>query len=74
MKTPANSGHRIGTGLFEIDLTTGEILRQGRRVPLQQQPFRVLALLVEHAGQVVPREEIHSALWPADTYVSFDED
>jgi Tol biopolymer transport system component/DNA-binding winged helix-turn-helix (wHTH) protein len=73
MKSPANSDRRIGTGLFEIDLTTGEVLRQGRRVALQEQPFRILALLLKHPGQIVPREEIQSALWPADTYVSFDE-
>jgi len=42
-------------------------------VPLQEQPFRVLALLLEHPGQIVAREEIQSRLWPADTYVSFDE-
>jgi len=73
MKAPANSGRRIGTGLFEVDLASGEVLRRGRRVPLQDQPFRVLALLLEHSGQIVTREQIQTALWPADTFVGFDE-
>jgi DNA-binding winged helix-turn-helix (wHTH) protein len=73
MQAPAKSGRRISTGLFEVDLTTHKVLRQGQRVPLQEQPFRVLALLLEHPGQIIPREEIQSRLWPADTYVSFDE-
>lgn len=67
------SGRRISTGLFEVDLATGQVLRQGRRMPVQEQPFRVLALLLEHPGEVVTREELRSRLWPADTYVGFDE-
>src|SRR5271156_1478347 len=73
MDAPVNTGRRIGTGLFEVDLTSGEVLRQGRRVPLQEQPFRVLALLLEHPGQIVTREQMQATLWPADTYVGFDE-
>lgn len=73
MNAPAKSGRRISTGLFEVDLTTGQVLRHGSRIPLQEQPFRVLALLLERPGQVVTREELQSRLWPADTYVSFDE-
>ncbi len=73
MNAPANSGPRISTGLFEVDLTTGEVLKNGRRVPLQEQPFRVLALLLEHQGQIVTRDELRATLWPADTYVGFDE-
>jgi TolB-like protein/DNA-binding winged helix-turn-helix (wHTH) protein/Tfp pilus assembly protein PilF len=73
MASHTHSGRWIGTGLFEVDLVSGEVLRQGRRVPLQEQPFRVLSLLLERPGQVVTREELRSKLWPADTYVSFDE-
>lgn len=73
MQAPVNSSRRISAGLFEVDLTTHEVLRQGRRVPLQEQPYRVLTLLLEHPGQIVTREEIQSRLWSADTYVSFDE-
>ncbi|MGC1296050.1 MAG: winged helix-turn-helix domain-containing protein, partial [Alloacidobacterium sp.] len=73
MDAPSNSGRRISTGLFEVDLTIGQIFRHGRRVPLQEQPFRVLAVLLEHPGQVVTREKLQARLWPADTYVGFDE-
>lgn len=73
MDAPIKVGRRITTGLFEIDLSSGEILRQGRRLPVQEQPFRVLALLLEHPGQVISREKLQASLWPADTYVSFDE-
>jgi Tol biopolymer transport system component/DNA-binding winged helix-turn-helix (wHTH) protein len=60
-------------GLFEADFATGELRKNGRRVKLQEQPFQVLALLVQRAGQVVPREELQKALWPADTFVEFDQ-
>jgi Tol biopolymer transport system component/DNA-binding winged helix-turn-helix (wHTH) protein len=70
---PVKSGRRISTGLFEIDLSSGEILRQGRRQPVQEQPFRVLAVLLEHPGQIVSREDLQASVWPADTYVGFDE-
>src|SRR5215475_11347493 len=73
MVTRTRSGHRISTGLFEVDLVSGEVLRQGRRVPLQEQPFRVLSMLLERPGEVVTREELQTRLWPADTYVAFDE-
>ncbi len=73
MDPPVSSGRRVRTGLFEIDLGSSEIHKEGRRVPLQEQPFRVLALLVERPGEVVTREELQRRLWPADTYVGFDE-
>jgi DNA-binding winged helix-turn-helix (wHTH) protein len=73
MDAPVKTGRRISTGLFEIDLSSGEVLRQGRRLPLQELPFRVLAVLLEHPGQVISREELQTRNWPADTYVGFDE-
>ena len=73
MKTPASSSRRVRSGLFEIDLSSGEVHKSGRKVALQEQPFRVLAMLLEHPGTVVTREELQSRLWPADTYVGFDE-
>ena len=73
MDTPANSGRRVRTGLFEIDFGTGEIHKEGRRVPLQEQPLRVLAMLLERPSEVVTREELQARLWPADTFVGFDE-
>lgn len=68
-----NSCRRLITGLFEIDLVSGQVLRQGQSLPLQDQPFRVLVLLLEHPGQLVTREELQARLWPADTYVGFDD-
>jgi DNA-binding winged helix-turn-helix (wHTH) protein len=59
-------------GVFELDLGTGELRKQGVRLKLQQQPFQVLAILVERAGEVVTREDIQKTLWPDDTYVDFD--
>lgn len=59
-------------GVFEADLTARELRKQGRRVRLQDQPFAVLTLLLERAGNVVTREELRERLWPADTFVDFD--
>src|SRR5438876_9235945 len=59
-------------GVFEVDLRAGELFRQGIKIKLQQQPFRVLALLLEHRGEVVTREELRQAIWPAGTFVEVD--
>jgi len=69
---PAQSKRSYRFGLFEADLASGELLRQGVRVRLQDQPFRILTVLLECAGTVVSREELRQKLWPADTYVEFD--
>src|SRR6202142_4738919 len=73
MNSPASSGRRVRSGLFEIDLSSSELYKGGRKVPLQEQPFRVLAMLLERPGEVVTRQELQARLWPADTYVGFDE-
>jgi TolB-like protein/DNA-binding winged helix-turn-helix (wHTH) protein len=73
MEAPASSTRRIRTGLFEVDFGSGEVYREGRKVALQEQPFRVLAVLLERPGKVVTREDLQARLWPADTYVGFDE-
>jgi Tol biopolymer transport system component/DNA-binding winged helix-turn-helix (wHTH) protein len=59
-------------GIFEVDLQAGELRRNGSKVRLQDQPFQVLALLLERPGQIVIREELQARLWPADTFVDFD--
>ena len=59
-------------GPFEMNLQTGELRKSGLRLRLSGQPFQVLAVLVEHPGELVSREELHSKLWPADTFVDFD--
>ena len=57
---------------YEVDLRAGELYRAGRKIRLQIQPFHVLAMLLEHPGQVVAREDLQKRLWPADTFVDFD--
>ena len=59
-------------GLFEIDLASGELRKEGTRVRLQEQPFRVLAMLLERPGEMITREEMRTRLWPGDTFVDFD--
>jgi len=63
---------RLRFGVFEMDLRTGELRKHGMQVRLQRQPFQVLAMLLEHPGEVVTREELQRNLWPADTFVDFD--
>jgi TolB-like protein/DNA-binding winged helix-turn-helix (wHTH) protein/Flp pilus assembly protein TadD len=57
---------------FELDLSSGELIREGRRFRLQGQPCRVLCVLLERAGQVATREELQRQLWPDETFVDFD--
>jgi DNA-binding winged helix-turn-helix (wHTH) protein len=59
-------------GLYEIDLVSGELRKEGTRVRLQEQPFQVLAMLLERPGEMVTREEMRTRLWPGDTFVDFD--
>jgi DNA-binding winged helix-turn-helix (wHTH) protein len=71
--SPGNYSGRIARfGVFELDLAAGELRRNGAKLRLQEQPFQVLALLLERAGDVVTREELRQKLWPADTFVDFD--
>jgi pentatricopeptide repeat protein len=69
---PPAQATRMCFGPFEADLRSGELRKHGVRLKLQDQPFQVLALLLEHAGDVVTREELRQRLWPADTFVDFD--
>jgi TolB-like protein/DNA-binding winged helix-turn-helix (wHTH) protein/Flp pilus assembly protein TadD len=57
---------------FELDLSSCELIREGRRFRLQGQPFQVLCVLLDRAGQVVTREELQRQLWPNETFVDFD--
>src|SRR5579863_3403252 len=59
--------------VFELDAGTGELRRQGERIKLQPQPFRVLELLVRRSGEVVSREEIRGGIWSDDTFVDFEQ-
>jgi len=68
-----NEGPRtLRFGLFELDLRAAELRRNGVRVKLQEQPFQILAHLLERPGDVVTREELRERLWPANTFVDFD--
>ena len=60
-------------GLFELDTESEELLKAGRTVRIQQQPYKLLCLLVAQAGKVVSREDIRSALWAAETFVDYDQ-
>jgi eukaryotic-like serine/threonine-protein kinase len=64
---------RARIGVFELDLGAGELRKDGRGVVLQEQPFRVLRMLVVRPGKVVTREEIRKELWPNDTVIGFDQ-
>jgi Tol biopolymer transport system component/DNA-binding winged helix-turn-helix (wHTH) protein len=57
---------------YEVDLESGELYRDGRRIHLQAQPMQLLTLLLQNSGALVTREEVRRELWPADTFVDFD--
>ncbi len=59
-------------GVFELDLTEGVLIKNGRSIKLQEQPFRLLSILLEHPGETVTREQLRQVLWTADTFVDFD--
>src|SRR5262249_11134292 len=63
---------RLRFGVFDLDLRTGELRKRGLKVRLQEQPFQVLAVLLEKPGELVTREGLRQRLWPADTFVDFD--
>ena len=58
--------------MFEADFKIGELRKNGLRIKVQDQPFQVLAMLLEKPGGIVTREELQRRLWPADTFVDFD--
>ena len=62
---------RVRFGVFEADIRTGELTKRGKRLRLQEQPFQLLAILLEKPGELVTREELRSRLWPQTT-VDFD--
>lgn len=68
----AVSPRRIRFGLFEVDLDARELRRNGIVIKLQERPFEILSILLEHPGEVVAREDFRQRLWSADTFVDFD--
>ena len=61
MEAPVGSAYEFGP--FEVNPGSGELLKYGRRVKLQEQPFRLLVILLENAGHVVTREQIQNHIW-----------
>jgi cholera toxin transcriptional activator len=74
MSTPPASprGRFARFGVFEADFNAGELRKNGSKMRLQEQPFQVLAVLLENAGEIVTRDDLRQRLWPADTFVDFD--
>lgn len=71
MSSPPQEIRRFGP--FELDLDAGELRRDGRRIKLQPQPFRLLLLLTSRPGSLITRDQIRTDLWPEGTFVAFDQ-
>ncbi len=72
MASPAANPQVIRFGAYEVDLRTGELRKHGLRIKLQDQPFQILAMLLDRPGELVTREQIKERLWPSETFVDFD--
>ncbi len=72
MATPASTNETWRFGVFEMDTRRVELRRSGTPIKLREQSFLILVHLLQHAGEIVTREELRSVLWPSDTYVDFD--
>ena len=73
MVSPVPSRKLVHFGTFEANLEAAELRKQGVRVKLQDQPFKVLRLLLDHPGQIITRDELRASVWPAQTFVEFDQ-
>jgi DNA-binding winged helix-turn-helix (wHTH) protein/Tol biopolymer transport system component len=72
MGFPRGTSTVVRFGSFQANLNAGELRRNGTKVRLQEQPLQILAVFLERPGEVVTREELQRKLWPADTFVDFD--
>ncbi len=72
MEQPTGHARIVRFGVFEVDLRSGELHKQGLKIRLQEQPFEILAMLLEHPGDVVTREELQKKLWHGETFVDFE--
>jgi TolB-like protein/DNA-binding winged helix-turn-helix (wHTH) protein/Flp pilus assembly protein TadD len=72
MQVPATERQHALFGSFEVDFASRELRSHGRRIRLQEQPFQILAILLDQPGELVTREELQRRLWPSDTFVDFD--
>jgi len=60
-------------GPFEVNRQAGDLRKQGAKIKLQEQPFQILQMLLEHPGEVVTRDELQKRIWPTDTFVDFEQ-
>ena len=72
MQATESRAQTRGFGVFELDVRAAELRKRGVRIKLQEQPFQILCLLLDHSGEVVTRDELRQRLWPAHTFVDFD--
>src|SRR6267378_3385792 len=72
MGTPATSARIARFGIFEVDLNALELRKNGLRLKLSEQPFQILAMLLERPGEIITRDELRNRLWQTDTFVDFD--
>ena len=72
MQDESSSSGIIRFATFELDVRAGELRKGGAKIRLQEQPLRILEMLLAHPGQLVTREELRTRLWPSDTFVDFD--
>ncbi len=73
MGTFQQSRGTVRFDVFEVDLQAGELRKQGAKIKLQEQPFQILQMLLEHPGEVVTRDELQKRIWPTDTFVDFEQ-
>jgi TolB-like protein/Tfp pilus assembly protein PilF len=72
MEPPRHRSPVVRFGLFECDVRSGELRKQGRKIRLEGQPVQILIKLLARPGELIPREELQQELWPADTHVNFE--
>src|SRR5215470_19249365 len=73
MPASASSPEHVQFGVFELDVHNAELRKSGLKVKLQEQPLKILQTLLEKHGQIVTREELRGRIWPANTFVEFDQ-
>ena len=73
MKTSSSVPPTLRFGVFELDPRAGELRKKGMKIRLQGQPVEILAMLLQRPGETITREELQKKLWPADTFVDFEQ-
>src|SRR6266576_521313 len=71
--SPSPGPQVVRFGVFEVNRQAGELRKQGAKIKLQEQPFQILQMLLEHPGEVVTRDELQKRIWPTDTFVDFEQ-